>query len=121
VRAQGYRLLVAVPGATLAVGDLDPLVPTALAFGNEHLGITPALRDAADGAFAIPMHGCSQSFNVSVSVAVALHVLTEARRRALGKGGDLDERGRFALRARYYARDLRGAEEIVQRYLARRP
>ena len=66
------------------------------------------------------MHGCSQSLNVSVSVAVALHVLTEARRRALGRPGDLDGRALAELRARYYARDVRNWRQVVARYVASR-
>ena len=112
---RGVRVLAAMPGAPATLEELDPRVPTALAFGNEHVGLSPELLALADGQFRIPMHGCSQSLNVSVSVAVSLHVLSEARRRALGQPGDLDAREVMALRARYYARDLRNAAAVVAR------
>ncbi len=113
---RGVRLLAAVPEAPLTVEELDPCVPTALAFGNEHIGLSPELRALADGEFRVPMRGFSQSLNVSVSVAVSLHVLTEARRRALGRPGDLDEESLLALRARYYAKDIRNAAAVVARW-----
>jgi tRNA (guanosine-2'-O-)-methyltransferase len=120
VRARGLKLYAAVPGAARSLWQLDPRQPTALAFGNEHTGLSPALRAAADGEFAIPMHGASQSLNVSVSAAVSLAVLSERRRQALGAPGDLDERARTELRARYYALEVRGWRAVVARHLAER-
>lgn len=120
LRERGVRLLAAVPDAPLTVEEIDPRVPTALAFGNEHTGLSPELRALADGEFRIPMHGFSQSLNVSVSVAVSLHVLSEARRRALGREGDLEGGALMALRARCYARDVRNAAAVVARYVAER-
>ncbi len=120
LHSRGVQILAAVPGASRRLGEIDAGQKIALCFGNEHLGLSPELRRLSDGDFTIPMHGCSQSLNVSVSVAVALHAVTEARRRALGRAGDLDEAALLALRARYYARDLRGAEAIVARFCAAR-
>src|SRR5439155_15749774 len=43
---EGFALLAAVPGATLAAGAIEPTFagrPVALAFGNEHLGLSPRL------------------------------------------------------------------------------
>lgn len=128
LRARGIKLYAAVPPDVVGpdgrppvpLGELDPREPKALAFGNEHTGLSPRLRALADGAFTIPMHGFSQSLNVSVSVAVSLHVATEARRRALGRMGDLDGAALERLRARYYALDVRGAEAIVERHVTAR-
>jgi hypothetical protein len=62
------------------------------------------------------MYGASQSLNVSVSVAVALHVVTEARRRRVGRQGDLAPDALLRLRARYYLADVRGARAIIERH-----
>jgi tRNA (guanosine-2'-O-)-methyltransferase len=120
LQARGYRLYAAAPDGALTVEELPTDRPIALAFGNEHVGLSPRLAALADGAFRIPMYGFSQSLNVSVSVAVSLHVATSARRRALGRPGDLDDEALAALRARYYALDLEGAPAIVERRLAGR-
>ncbi|PRP86838.1 rRNA methylase [Planoprotostelium fungivorum] len=59
-----------------AADSPHPLVDKlALAFGNEHQGITPFLREQSDGLFLLPMVGMSQSFNLSVSVGITLTYL----------------------------------------------
>ncbi len=120
LRKRGFRLYAAAPDGARTIAELDPREKTALCFGNEHTGLSPELRALTDGAFRIPMYGCSQSLNVSVSVAVALHVLTEARRAALGRAGDLDERGVAELRARFYALDVREWRQVVEHHLRTR-
>lgn len=61
--------------------------PTALIFGNERLGVSTELLAVCDGTFTIPMYGLTESLNVSVAAAVALHfgrVARAAARRAMG-------------------------------------
>jgi tRNA(Leu) C34 or U34 (ribose-2'-O)-methylase TrmL len=65
----------------------DP--PIAVVFGNEHAGLPAATMAACDGAIALPMHGFTQSFNLSVSAALALAQLAARRRAHLGAVGDL--------------------------------
>lgn len=61
--------------------DLNKKV--ALAFGNEHDGLTEEALKKSDGNFWIPMVGMVQSLNISVSVAVTLY---EAMRQRLNAG-----------------------------------
>lgn len=110
VKRAGYRIYAAVPEAKTTLAELDYGGTVALAFGNEHLGLSPQLRRLADGEFSIPMHGFSRSLNVSVSVAIALHVASQSRRQVLGRAGDLDERALEELRSRYRALDVRTAK-----------
>lgn len=101
LRGRGLRLLAAdLDGEPLAAVDFAR--PTALVFGNESRGLPPEVVAACDGSFSIPMYGLSQSLNISVAAGVALHWAVEARRRALGESGDLDEAERAALRRRFY-------------------
>lgn len=60
--------------------DLDLAKPVALAFGNEHAGVSEELLGCADGNFIIPMMGMIPSLNVSVACAVSLY---EALRQRL--------------------------------------
>eukprot|EP01112_Ceratiomyxa_fruticulosa_P007205 TRINITY_DN1858_c0_g1_i1.p1 TRINITY_DN1858_c0_g1~~TRINITY_DN1858_c0_g1_i1.p1 ORF type:complete len:242 (+),score=38.49 TRINITY_DN1858_c0_g1_i1:121-846(+) len=53
-------------------GVVYPSDKLALIFGNEHNGVSTDLSNARDENFILPMVGFSQSFNVSVSVGVAL-------------------------------------------------
>jgi tRNA (guanosine-2'-O-)-methyltransferase len=84
------------------LGEVDFTPPTALVFGNESRGLPRSVVAACDGSFSIPMHGLSQSLNVSVAAGVALHWAIEARRRERGESGDLDEEERSELRRRFY-------------------
>ncbi len=75
--------------------------PMALVFGNEHEGPSPETLAACTGTFRIPMAGFTQSFNVSVAAGIALAHLATARRRLLGRPGDLPEEARVQLRDRF--------------------
>jgi tRNA (guanosine-2'-O-)-methyltransferase len=120
LHARGFRLYAAVPGAPVALAELDASRPSALVFGNEHAGLTGAAQAACDGTFAIPMAGFTQSFNLSVSVALCVHDASARRRAALGASGDLPEEKRARLRARWYVLsvDPRAAQGIVERFVA---
>jgi len=116
LRAAGFALYAAVPDATVSLEQLDFTRPAAVLVGNEHDGLTAEAARAADVRFTIPMAGMTRSFNLSVAAAVTLAQATARRRAALGRAGDLDERARLVLRARFYAASVRGAEEVVARF-----
>ncbi len=116
LKARGFLLYAAVPGAQLSLEELDPLAPAAFLIGNEHAGLSSRARALADREYRIPLYGFSQSVNLSVAAALTLYTHATRRRAALGRSGDLDEAALDALRARYYARDVRGAEAIVERW-----
>lgn len=119
LRQRGFTLAAAVPGASTQLTELDPLKPTALLMGNEHAGLSEQARARCDVEFAIPLHGFSESLNLSVATAICTFSLTSRRRQALGRSGDLDDARLWDLRARYYLRDVRGALSIVRQRLGR--
>ena len=114
VRNEGKRILVACADGSTVLDAIDPSEPMALVVGNEHEGISPAMRALADGAFRIPMHGFVESMNVSVAAAIALAVLRKDGR------GDLDPDEAAVLRARFYLRAVRAGYDIVMRELEER-
>lgn len=115
LRARGYRILVASMEGTVTPAQLRDLDRVAVVFGNEHLGVSPALRALADGTYAIPMHGFVESLNVSVAAAITMHAVTHDR------PGDLPERERNELRARFMLASVRSGEEVVHEMLMRNP
>jgi tRNA (guanosine-2'-O-)-methyltransferase len=58
--------------------SLDLTKPTALLFGNEDEGVSPAALALCDGNFTIPQVGFAESLNISVACAITLF---EARRQ----------------------------------------
>jgi hypothetical protein len=71
---------------------------------------------AADARFQIPMAGMTRSLNLSVAAALIAERAAARRRRTLGAPGDLDPAAQLALRARFYAASVRGAEAVIARY-----
>jgi tRNA (guanosine-2'-O-)-methyltransferase len=115
LRADGFALYAAVPGAAVALDDLDFSRPAAVMVGNEHEGLTAEAMAAADVRFGIPMHGLTQSLNLSVATALIVERASALRRRALGAPTDLSAEAILELRARFYAASVRGADVILAR------
>lgn len=53
--------------------DMDFTRSVALAFGNEHSGVSEEIRVLADENFLIPQVGVIESLNISVACAVSLY------------------------------------------------
>jgi tRNA (guanosine-2'-O-)-methyltransferase len=112
----GFCLYAACPDAEYDLESIDPSRPTAVVFGNELQGLSDRARSLCERSVVIPMHGFTQSFNLSVSVALTMYRLAARRRHSLGRSGDLDDKKRDLLRARWYALGVRGAEAILARF-----
>jgi tRNA (guanosine-2'-O-)-methyltransferase len=115
LRSEGFAIYAAVPGAQATLDALDFSRPAAVMVGNEHEGLTPEAMSSADVRFTIPMSGLTQSLNLSVAAAIIVSRASALRRQALGKDGDLEAAAIVALRARFYAASVRGAEAILAR------
>jgi tRNA (guanosine-2'-O-)-methyltransferase len=117
LRARGFRVFAAVPGASQTIDEVDVTVPLAVAFGNEHAGLSPAAIAACDDDVGVPMFGFTESFNLSVTVALAMDRIAARRRAEIGALGDLDDQRRRELRARWFALKIRGVIGILERLL----
>lgn len=118
LRDRGFRVLATAPDAPVDIDDVDVSTPLAILFGNEHHGVTDRAVAACDGAIAIRMHGFTESFNLSVSVALVISRLAARRRAFLGAAGDLPADRRAHLRARWFALKIRGALEVIERHVS---
>lgn len=101
LRARGFRIFAATPHGDLSLEELAVDAPLALVFGNENVGLSPEVLGQCDGTFRIPMFGFTESLNVSVAAGIALYFVASARRRLLGKSGDLSSEDQEALMAEY--------------------
>lgn len=82
LRQAGYRIVVATPhehDVDLENFDLEK-GKAAIVFGCERPGLTEWAKKEADEFMKIPMVGFTESLNVSVSVAVTMHHLTNQLR-----------------------------------------
>ena len=107
LRAEGFSLVGTHPQGKLLPMELRTIPRLALVLGNEHDGIREALTQAMDSTVRIPMRGFVESLNVSVSAAVLLERATEDR------PGDIAERERTSLYARWLIESVQRADEIL--------
>lgn len=89
--AAGYQLFAADVGdGCVPVHDIDVTRPVALVFGSEHDGLSRRAVALTDQRFTVPMFGMVESFNVSVSAALALYDVSSRRRAHIHEEGDLE-------------------------------
>lgn len=117
LHARGFKVYATAPGATHSIDDIAVDGPIAIAFGNEHDGLRPETIAACDGAVVVPMYGFTESFNLSVTVALAMSRIAARRRAAIGAQGDLPDERRRVLRARWFALKIRGVSGVLERLL----
>jgi len=75
LKKQGYRLLATTPHCEMRLNEVPIDTKTAVIFGNEVKGISQVTKEYVDGFVGIPMYGFTESFNISVSVAITLYDL----------------------------------------------
>jgi tRNA (guanosine-2'-O-)-methyltransferase len=82
LKSKGYQVIATTPHTDdCTIEELDISKPTALLFGTESTGLTKEAMDHADGFVRLPMYGFTESYNISVSVALALYDLTQRMRK----------------------------------------
>ena len=113
--ADGFTLYAADVGpGCVSVADVDVDTPVCFVFGSEHSGLSKRAKALTDQRFTVPMHGMVESFNVSVSAAVALWEVTSRRRRRLGSAGDLSLDQATARALRFLKRAVKNPELVAR-------
>jgi tRNA (guanosine-2'-O-)-methyltransferase len=78
LREKGYQIVATTPHTdAYTVHDLPIDKPLAFFFGTERKGLSQEMMDAADLHVRIPMYGFTESFNISVSVAILLQTIRQ--------------------------------------------
>jgi tRNA (guanosine-2'-O-)-methyltransferase len=118
LKSQGYKIAALTPDAEHSIFDLPLDQPIALSFGTEWEGISDEIREIADYHVSIPMVGFTESFNVSVSVALTLQAL---RQRLIESDIDwkLSEADQIDVKLKWCQRYMRNGD-VVRRELEKR-
>lgn len=118
LKSKGYKIAALTPDAELSIFDIPLDQPLALSFGTEWEGISDEIREIADYKVSIPMVGFTESFNVSVSVALTLQAL---RQRLVESGTDwkLSEEDQVDVKLKWCQRYMRNGD-VVRRELEKR-
>ena len=119
LRAKGYRIAATSPhGDSVELKDLDLSTPIAFCFGTELEGLSDELLAAADTRVRIPMHGFTESYNISVSAAIILFTVTE-RLRTSDVDWRLNDADILRLKLEWARKTLHHASLIEERLRAR--
>ena len=83
LKETGYKVVATTPHKkSIELHELDIDKKVALLFGTEALGLSDEALELADEYVTIPMFGFTESFNISVSVALCLYDITNRLRNS---------------------------------------
>jgi tRNA (guanosine-2'-O-)-methyltransferase len=118
LRQNGY----AIAATTLRKGKYTPLdeIPLdkklAVCFGCEETGLGDFAHEQADYFIQLPMYGFTESFNISVSVALVLQTLCQ-RLRQIDIPIHLTEEEKAELRMKWTQNSIKNSNLLIKRYL----
>jgi tRNA (guanosine-2'-O-)-methyltransferase len=120
LRKNGYRIIATTPHQNdTNLNDFDLTSgKTALLFGTELRGLSEDALNNADGYLKIPMHGFTESFNISVTAAIILHALTE-KLRASEINWQLSEKESDEVMLSWLQRSVKNSALIEKEFIAR--
>jgi tRNA (guanosine-2'-O-)-methyltransferase len=117
IKNKGYTIVATTPHTEdFCIDTIDISQPLAIAFGTERRGISDELLELADAHVKIPMYGFTESFNLSVSAALALQVLRQ-RLTSSTIPWKLNEQEQTALKIQWCIKILNGGEALHARFL----
>ena len=117
LREQGYHILATDPSPDgISINEIPIDKKIAVVMGNELKGTSSFALDRADQKIFIPMHGFTESFNISVSAAICLNtLLTKIRESNIS--WQLSEEEKETLRLQWYRKVVRRSDLIEQEFL----
>ena len=117
LKAKGYRLIATLPDPGVqSIYQLKLDKPVALVFGTEKDGISPVAKAYCDDFVTIPMYGFTGSFNVSVSAALAMNILSSKIFRS-GQPWQLSEEEKRQLKLKWFKKVVPRSEVLEKEFL----
>tara|TARA_B100001248_G_scaffold262315_1_gene257491 strand:- start:1672 stop:2352 length:681 start_codon:yes stop_codon:yes gene_type:complete len=116
LKKDGYQIIVTTPHAKKnTLFDVDISKKIALLFGSEANGCSETALDLADDQIKIPLYGFSESFNISVSVALCLqHLAYKLRDSNLNWKLKTNEKEEIMIN--WLKRSIRSSEKIEREF-----
>ncbi|MGF1492013.1 MAG: TrmH family RNA methyltransferase [Microcoleaceae cyanobacterium] len=117
LKSLGYRIVATTPHEReITLDQISVKQKIALIFGTELNGISDVARSEADILARIPMFGFSESFNISVSVALCLYDVTQ-RLRQQTTDWPLNLEEQQQIRLDWLRQSIRGVKLIEDRFI----
>lgn len=119
LKQKGYRVVATSPHENgVSINDLDlEKGKIALVFGNEKIGISDTMKKEADEFVTIPMHGFTESFNISVAAGISLQTLIPKLHNS-NISWQLDELSKQKIYMEWVKKTIKNVELIEERYYA---
>jgi tRNA (guanosine-2'-O-)-methyltransferase len=122
LKSKGYQVIATTPHTDdCTIEELDISKPTALLFGTESTGLTKEAMDHADGFVRLPMYGFTESYNISVSVALALYDLTQRMRKNPEINWQLSTEEQLAIKLDWVKKVVKHGEKVEKIISAKFP
>lgn len=115
LKSNGYTIVATTPHTENTIYDLDLSKPIALVFGTERRGISAEVEKMADTFVKIPMYGFTESFNISVSVAIILNTLRQRLEQSTYKW-KLTQEEQTALKIKWCRKILNSGEKLEKHF-----
>lgn len=116
LKDRGYRIVATSPHVnSCMLPDFSVDEKFVFMFGTEDVGLSPQVLDLADEFVKIPMVGFTESFNISVSVAICLYQVTQALKKQ-GIAWQLTEEQQLEVLHTWLKTQLSAAEELQEEW-----
>lgn len=119
LKAKGYRIIATSPhDESCLMDDFDVTQPAALFFGTERLGLSDEVLSQADGFIKIPMHGFTESLNISSSAAIIIQSIM-AKLRKSDVQWQLSEEEILEKRIDWARKTIKDIDFVTERWLGK--
>ena len=116
LKAQGYRIYATTPDhASIGIEKVNLDHKCAFIFGTELTGISQSAVALADESIHIPMSGFTESFNISVTVALILQYAKKALIQS-GVNMRLSEERMQEVKFDWYKQAVRHSTQLLERF-----
>lgn len=117
LKEKGYKIIATTPHTEeQSIFELDLSQPIAFVFGTERRGISDEVILEADELVRIPMYGFTESFNISVSVAIILNTIRQ-RLEESSIDWKLNQDEQNLIKIEWAKRILNGGEYMCERFM----
>jgi len=114
LKSIGYKIVATTPHEKYTkLSELPLDCPMALVFGTEMDGISSEVIDNADYFVKIPMYGFTESYNISVAVALTLQSIRN-RLQNENISFDLSKEEQIKLKIKWATKIIRDGDKIEQ-------
>jgi tRNA (guanosine-2'-O-)-methyltransferase len=116
LKSKGYKVVAtALHENAIPLEELDITQKTAIVMGTELSGVSDAILEQADENVVIPMHGFTESLNVSVAASVIMQHLSNKLRKS-NIPWQLTEEEQLELKIEWAKQSIHWSKHLVEMY-----